>query len=84
MTCSSCGNETELRFGVCYDCATSAEERASKRTVLQHVARAFREAARGERDYFRYCMRWAWQRATRTGDYADGGYFDDMGYRWRN
>lgn len=75
--CSVCGQIDETRFGVCFGCATAGEERAARRTVLQHLSHGFGRVARGWFDFgTRMDFVWAWERLTRTGDYAPGGTFD--------
>lgn len=83
MKCVGCGVEDELRLGHCYDCATRGEERAAKRTVAQHLMKACRNVLSGHWLYAKFDLSWAWQRLTRTGDYAAGGPFDWEGYDWR-
>lgn len=75
MICAGCGNDDELRLGYCWDCASSGEARAAKRTVVQHIAAMFRNLRKGS-DNAKYDFKWAWERLTRTGDYAAGGYFE--------
>ena len=74
--CRICGQLEETRFGVCFDCADAAERRALQRGVIGHLAAALSRVA--HRDWFgaRVCVCWAWERLTKTGDYAPGGYAD--------
>ena len=74
MICHGCGKDEELRLGFCFDCASAGEERAARRTVLQHLAKGFRHLWIGS-DNARFDFRWAWERFTRTGDYARNGEF---------
>lgn len=75
--CSVCGAEDDdLRFGVCFACAEAGERRAAQRTVRQHLGTAVRNLWRGKLTYARYDLTWAWQRLTKTGDYAPGGTFE--------
>lgn len=67
--CFSCGQERELRLGCCWDCATAGEERALKRTVVQHIAHSFGRLAQGRWFNWRTDLAWAWERLTKTGDY---------------
>jgi hypothetical protein len=73
----------DVRFDACFDCASTGEERAAKRTTLQHLAKFWENIRHGNYEYSRYDLSWAWQRLTRTGDYARGGVFDREGYDWR-
>lgn len=75
MGCANCHRDDELRFGICFDCATAGEARAARRTVPQHLAAMFRNLSRGSRNA-KYDFKWAWERLTRTGDYALRGYFE--------
>lgn len=82
--CNFCGSEDrDLRMGCCFDCATSGEERAARRTVSQHIAKAFANARKGYWGNARIDLRWAYERLTRTGDYAPDGYFDWQVPDWR-
>jgi len=73
----------DVRFDTCFDCASSGEARAAKRTVFQHIAKGWLNLRHGNFEYAKYDFSWAWQRATRTGDYATGGTFDSEGCDWR-
>lgn len=76
MNCSTCGvEESDLRFGVCFDCASRGEETAARRTVMQHVTRGVWNIRRGCWFFAKYDFLWAWERLTKTGDYAKGGEF---------
>ena len=83
MNCTCCGTHDDLRFGVCFDCASAAELRAAKRTVLQHLRQAARNCARRAWSSARVDLCWAWERLTGTGDYAIGGTFDAEYPGWR-
>lgn len=84
MSCSVCGSDdTDTRMGVCFDCATAGEARAARRGVLGHIWRGIDAAMHAEWWVARICFRWAWERLTKTGDYAPGGEFDAAGYDWR-
>lgn len=76
MRCKACGKIEELRAGFCFDCCTEGERRAANRTVLQHLWKCVRNLFRRKFAYARYDICWAWERLTRTGDYAKGGYFE--------
>ncbi len=82
--CNICNKEKDLRFGYCLSCAMSGEERSAKRTVIQHLKRAWINFKAKRYEYLGYDLRWAWQRFSRTGDYETGGYFDSEGHDWRN
>jgi len=82
MICNCCGRDDDCRMGICFDCATAAEIRASKRSVLQHVGKALGHLRRGDFTFARISLAWAWERLTKTGDYAPGGEFE--GYRGRS
>lgn len=81
--CKGCGKEEELRMGFCFDCAFKGEARAAKRTVEQHLEKALEKVRSGNTENAKYDIRWALERLTLTGDYADGGTFDQEGYDWR-
>lgn len=74
-TCLGCKKKEELRFGYCFDCAHSGELRAAKRPVMQHIKMALTNVIKKNRNW-KYDIRWAWERATRTGDYKSGGYLE--------
>jgi hypothetical protein len=78
MKCIGCGKDDELRLGFCWDCASEGEARAARRSVLQHLAKALSHIGQTN---FRYDIKWAWERLTRTGDYAPGGYFHSFGIK---
>lgn len=83
LWCRGCGKLNEdLRLSFCFDCATRGEERAAKRTVVQHLYKALQNVLKGS-SCWRYDLRWAFQRLVRTGDYDEGGYFDRQGIKWR-
>jgi len=77
--CAGCGQPEELRMGYCFDCAMAGEERAARRSVLQHLRCGFGRILLGN---FSFATRmdfvWAWERLTKTGDYAPGGEFDSQ------
>lgn len=83
MKCNGCGKEEELRLGFCFDCAFSGEERASKRTVEQHLHQALFNLTIDRKDNAAIDIKWAYERLTETGDYAKGGTFDNEGYNWK-
>lgn len=77
--CSACGEIEELRYGCCFDCACAAEERAARRSVLEHLSRGLVRVLRGDFSFStRVDFAWAWERLTKTGDYAPGGEFDSQ------
>ena len=76
VPCRVCGHIDDLRMGVCFDCASAAEERASKRTVIQHLAHGFKYLVKRDWITARICFSWAYERATKTGDYKRGGTFE--------
>jgi hypothetical protein len=75
MVCVGCGAEDDLRLGFCFDCATAGEERAARRTVLQHICKGVWNFVRGRFWQARFDFTWAWGRLTKTGDYASNGEF---------
>jgi hypothetical protein len=77
MKCDHCGKDDELRFGCCWDCASAGEARAARRTVLQHLSSAYRNLWRRNGNA-KYDIKWAWERLTKTGDYAPNGYFHNF------
>lgn len=83
VQCKICGKERDVCYGVCFDCATSAEERASKRTVIQHLYYSLRSLCARQFIDSRIYLEWAFERLTRTGDYRKGGTFDREGYKWK-
>lgn len=83
MKCTCCGNDDELRLGVCFDCASAGEAKAAKRTVDQHLRMALHNLSVGYTENARFDIQWAIERFTGTGDYAEGGYFDRRGIEWR-
>jgi hypothetical protein len=80
MTCRICNSDSDTRMGVCFDCATSAERIASKRTVFGHLRHAVKNLIDRNWLFARFDLSWAWQRFTRTGDYASDGAFAE--YEW--
>lgn len=78
MICHYCGEDDELRFGCCWDCASAGEAKAAKRTVCQHLTQMFRNLWRRNGNA-KYDLKWACERLTKTGDYAPGGYFEREG-----
>lgn len=83
VTCDGCGLIRELRYGYCFDCANNGEERAAKRTVIQHLKKCFEHIKSMDFELAKYDFTWAVMRATRTGDYSKDGYFDKQGHQWR-
>lgn len=84
-TCKFCGKENEeLRFGACWDCASSGEVRLAKRTVLGHLRKMCHNLRLRRFDYAQMDLACAWERFWRVGSYAKDGYFDSMGIDWRN
>ncbi len=77
LLCVSCGkvvteilddwDRGDLRMGICFDCATSGEERALKRTVRQHITKALINISRDRWWQARIDLAWAWERLTKTG-----------------
>jgi hypothetical protein len=60
---------------VCFECASNGERRAAESTAAQHLKAAVKNAAHWNSEW-RFDLKWAWERATKTGDYAPGGYFE--------
>lgn len=75
--------DVETRMGCCFDCATRGEDRAARRTVVQHIGKGLLNVARGRWGNARFDFRWSWERLTRTGDYAPNGYFDRQVPDWK-
>jgi hypothetical protein len=74
--CNFCGRDgQELRGGCCWDCANNGERKAAMRTVLEHLAAMLRNVSRRKWDHARFDFKWAFERLTRSGDYAREGYF---------
>lgn len=81
--CAGCQKHDDLRMGFCFDCASSGEKRAANRSVPEHLAHAWRNARDGDYHFMKIDLRWAWERLTRSGDYAVGGYFErEYGKDW--
>lgn len=76
--CRGCGKHDDLRLGFCFDCADAGERRAAHRSVAQHVGKGLRHLAQQRWTNARIDFSWAWERLTRTGDYAPGGEFDSQ------
>lgn len=78
MTCKGCGANRDLRLGFCFDCATDGERRAAMRSVVQHLLHIPRCLV--HRNWFgaKTDLMWAWERLTKTGDYAPGGEFENQ------
>lgn len=72
MKCIKCGNDDELRFGVCFDCATEGDLRLGRRTTLQHWRHGIGSLLQGVWWRARIDFRCGWERIRRTGDYAPG------------
>ena len=72
MICKGCGRDDELRMGYCFDCATEGDLRLGRRSVLQHLAKAASHALRGYWLDARIDVKCAWERLTRSGEYAPG------------
>ena len=77
MICDYCGKDDELRLGCCWDCASAGEAKAAKRSVIQHIGSMFRNL-RKRNGNAKYDFKWAWERMTKTGDYAPNGYFHNF------
>lgn len=75
--CFACGKTDELRMGCCFECAMDGEKRAAHRTVRQHLTKGLGKVVRCRFGFgTRMDFVWAWERLTKTGDYAPGGEFD--------
>jgi len=74
--CSGCNKWDDLRFGYCFDCACAGERRAAHCSILGHIGKGMKHIAGGYWTEARIDFSWAWERATRTGDYAPGGEFE--------
>lgn len=82
--CLECGVDRDLREGICFDCASAAERRAAKRSVLRHLWASVSAFTSGDAVSSRIFAKWAWERLTGTGDYAVGGTFDAEYPGWRD
>lgn len=82
LRCSRCRETKELRFGFCFECANAGEIVAAKRTVIGHLKQSAVQLRCGRFFNARCAAKWAWERITRTGDYAPGGYFERQGIAW--
>ena len=75
--CRVCASPaSELRAGVCWDCASSAESVVAARSVLGHVLSCLKHVVSRRWAYARFDAQWAWERLTRTGDYKPLGRFE--------
>ena len=74
--CARCRQYSDLRYGYCFDCADAGERRAATRTVAQHLGKGGAHLWRRRWTNARIDFQWAWERLTRTGDYAPGGEFE--------
>ncbi len=81
--CKICNKSNDLRAGVCFDCASTAEHRAATRNVLQHLRKSIDHFKIKQFTDARICFMWALERATNSGDYKKGGYFDKEYPGWR-
>lgn len=73
--CIKCGSRDELRFGICFDCASSGEGLAARRSVAEHICQGICNLVAGSPNY-KIDFAWAWERFTCTGDYKPGGTFE--------
>lgn len=78
MICKGCGRDDDLRFGYCFDCATDGDLRLGRRSVMQHLGKAVSHVARGYWWNAKTDVKCAWERLTRTGDYAPGREWADL------
>lgn len=76
--CAKCGRVDELRLGYCFDCASEGDRRLGSRSVHQHIRHAIGSALRGTWWMARMDMRCAWERLTRSGEYAPGREWQDL------
>lgn len=73
MTCQVCGSgDSDLRMGVCFDCATAGDIRLAKRSTLQHWRHGAYSLFCGVWWRARMDFRMGWERIWRTGEYAPG------------
>lgn len=74
--CGSCGQPAaDLREGVCFSCASNAEDGVAKRSVEEHLQSALKHLERGLTEYAEIDIKWAYERLTRTGQYGPRGDF---------
>jgi hypothetical protein len=79
MTCQVCkSDDTDLRFGVCFDCATEGDLRLGRRSVTQHWIHGVVSVFQGVWWRARMDFKMGWERLTRTGDYAPGREWADL------
>lgn len=73
MTCHVCqGCTDDLRFGVCFDCATEGDIRLGKRSTLSHWLHGIGHTLTGPWWKARTDFKCGWERIRRSGDYAPG------------
>lgn len=74
--CSKCNEILPVGIlGVCWECADTEEAKLARRTVIEHLRSAL--TLRRKPRYERYIdLAWAWERLTKSGDYAPNGRFD--------
>jgi hypothetical protein len=78
MTCSVCGKEDELRYGVCFDCASTGDIRLGSRSTLQHWWHGVTSLRPGLWWRARMDFKCGWERLTRTGEYAPGREWEHL------
>lgn len=73
MSCRVCKSpDTDLRGGVCFDCATAGDLRLARRSVMQHWRHGVRALFGGVWWMAKMDFRMGWERWRRTGEYAAG------------
>lgn len=76
--CRGCKKWDDLRHGYCFDCASEGDLRLGRRSVLQHLVKAIGHAARGYWWNAKIDVKCAWERLTRTGEYAPGREWENL------
>ena len=70
--------------GWCSDCWRKGAVEDIRTGALNRLWEAMKHCWMGDRHRAAYDLQMAWERATNTGDYRPGGYFDTRYPGWRN
>lgn len=78
MPCTVChSKDTDLRMGVCFDCATDGDIRLAKKSTIEHWLHSIKALSQGAWWIAKLDFKIGWQRIWRTGEYA-------IGREWEN
>lgn len=79
MACHVCKSiDSDLRMGVCFDCATEGDLRLWRRSTFQHWLHGIRRAFRLDWLMARIDFKCGWERIWRTGEYAPGREWEEL------